>query len=335
MKKAFVPVEKIQTKGLQMRAKLDMDIVRDYAEAEREAAVVFPPVVVFLDKAGVYWLADGFHRLGAYRQNGKTKIACEVHDGEYVDALRYALGANIAHGLRRSNADKAQAVRVAYANRKALGLPDVPAANLIAELVGVHHSFASAQLATVASWKAATERTGSDGKTRSVPPPPTRRRSEPVDDVEVIDEVHRPSSPPPVRATAGSPPPPPMRDSLPPVRPEKAKPSMNLPKDARGVDVPPGLSELWSRRVEVQEMAECISKVRVALRKAQEGKDPLWAGTNFSNVLAHLDQIYKEITACEPWAVCPSCQGIGCRFCKDQGLISKFRFDTVIPREFK
>lgn len=325
MNKVFLPVAKIKTDGLQVRAHLDKDVVREYMEGEREGGVVFPPAVVFKDKAGSFWLADGHHRLASAKANGKEKLACDVREGEYVDALRFALGANAEHGLRRTNEDKANAVKMAYEHRKALGLPDVPAANLIAELVGVNHTFASNQLATVASWKNATARTGADGRTRVLPPPPSRPRPEPVE--------------PEADAPADLAPPPPARRSMEPTTslpPTERKASgIVLQMDVRGKPVPPALSEIWNRRGEMADMARLISEVRVALRKAQDGNDPLFYEVSFPSVLAHLDQAYFGISACEPWCVCPMCQGIGCKACNDRGLMGRFRFDKVVPRELK
>jgi hypothetical protein len=321
MKKQFVNIEKLETDGLQTRAALNMDAVREYAEQER-AGKKFPPVTVFRDSRGLLLVADGFHRLAAARQNGRTTVACEVHEGEFADALRHALGANQEHGLRRTNEDKKHAVLMAYERRKTLGLPEVPSASLIAEMVGVHHTFAAGQLATVAGWKNAQERTGADGRTRSLPP--TRPHEKAV------------LPPPPERPTA--------HPTRPPVRPVEApeppverapRRTVETPLDGRGKPVPPGLVELWSRRDEVATIAQLISKARCAIREAQQGDDPLWGEINFSSVLSHLDMAFAETAAAEPWCTCPSCQGIGCKFCKGRGLMSKYRFDNVVPRELK
>ncbi|MDD5705849.1 MAG: hypothetical protein PHR35_07980 [Kiritimatiellae bacterium] len=53
------------------------------------------------------------------------------------------------------------------------GLPEAPAANLIAEIVGVSDTFVTNQLLSVGSWRQAPARTGADGKTRNLPPIPT------------------------------------------------------------------------------------------------------------------------------------------------------------------
>ena len=75
-----------------------------------------------------------------------------------------ALGANGTHGLKRSNADKQNAVKMAYENRVLLGIGENPSARVIADLCGVSHTFVQNQVATVATWSDAPTRTGKDGK---------------------------------------------------------------------------------------------------------------------------------------------------------------------------
>ena len=50
---------------VQVRAAIDGQVVRDYAE-QMAAGAVFPPIVVF-SHDGIYDLADGVHRIGAAR----------------------------------------------------------------------------------------------------------------------------------------------------------------------------------------------------------------------------------------------------------------------------
>jgi len=93
--------------GTQARARLCEDTVSEYAAA-MERGDEFPPVVAFYDGTE-YWMADGFHRSeAACRAN--REIAVEVRQGTRRDAILFAVGANDAHGLRRTNADKRRAV---------------------------------------------------------------------------------------------------------------------------------------------------------------------------------------------------------------------------------
>lgn len=96
--------------GTQPRASLHGETVREYAEAMLEGAI-FPPVTVFYDGNG-YWLADGFHRFEAAKLNGALDILAEIKQGTRRDAILYSVGANAAHGMRRTNADKRRAVDV-------------------------------------------------------------------------------------------------------------------------------------------------------------------------------------------------------------------------------
>lgn len=94
--------------GTQPRMSLYEDVVQEYAETLQEGKD-FPPVVLFFDGSD-YWLADGFHRFHAYSSASKESIPSEIKKGTRRDAVLYSVGANAAHGLRRTNQDKRQAV---------------------------------------------------------------------------------------------------------------------------------------------------------------------------------------------------------------------------------
>lgn len=87
---------------------LDGAVIAEYAEA-MEDGKQFPPVTVFYDGSS-YWLADGFHRVNAALQVGRGYVEAQIITGTQRDAVLYSVGANAAHGLRRSNADKRRAV---------------------------------------------------------------------------------------------------------------------------------------------------------------------------------------------------------------------------------
>lgn len=110
-----VPLANIKTDGgTQMRAGLNDDAITEYRDVMRENGWGdFPPIVLYYD-GSAYWLADGFHRLAAWRQIGvsvaDSVVPAIVKSGGRRDAVLYAARANASHGLRRTDADKRRAV---------------------------------------------------------------------------------------------------------------------------------------------------------------------------------------------------------------------------------
>ena len=93
--------------GTQARAELHAATIVEYAEA-MQAGAQFPPVIVYYDGTD-YWLADGFHRTEAARRSGTT-LTADIRPGTRRDAVLWAVGANDAHGLRRTRADIQRAI---------------------------------------------------------------------------------------------------------------------------------------------------------------------------------------------------------------------------------
>jgi len=103
----------VASAATQVRKKLDPDTIDAYVEA-LGAGAIFPRIVVFAEKDSErYYLADGFHRHHAYVNADVETCPVEVHEGGLHEALVHALGANDEHGLRRTNADKRNAVEMA------------------------------------------------------------------------------------------------------------------------------------------------------------------------------------------------------------------------------
>ena len=133
-------------------------------------------------------------------------------------------------------------------------------------------------------------------------------------------------------------PPPPVRAA----RATEAKPVPPPPPsqivDGTGWPIPTQLIPLWQRTDEVQEMLTTLSRVKGALRSAQENKDKLFAEVNYSSALSQLDQAWTDIKTAKPFAVCPTCQGQlpdKCTLCRGRGLISEHRWNTCVTREDK
>ena len=102
----------------------------------------FPPIDVFGNDDGPFHLADGFHRLEAYRSAhpDAKDIECRVHRGDRDDALLFACGANAQHGLPRSRSDKVKAVTTLIRSERWSGWSD----REIARQCGVSHTFVAA-----------------------------------------------------------------------------------------------------------------------------------------------------------------------------------------------
>ena len=159
-------------------------------------------------------------------------------------------------------------------------------------------------------------RVGHDGRKRKLPPVPTARR----------DIGNRPTLPPP---------------PIQPTSPVVASPLPPPPAavvDGTGWPVPTQLIPLWQRADEVQELLTILSRVKGALRAAQDGRDKLFGEVNFSSALSQLDQAWTDIKSAKPFAVCPSCQGQlpdNCTLCRGRGLISEYRWNTCVTSEDK
>lgn len=133
-----LPLEGIRTSGgTQPRVETNEATIAEYAEFIRFGGDL-PPVIVFDDGAEI-WLADGFHRFHAHRKAGAMEIACDVRQGTKRDAILYSVGANAAHGLRRSNEDKRKAVKTLLGDAEWSAWSD----NAIAKACGVSQPFVS------------------------------------------------------------------------------------------------------------------------------------------------------------------------------------------------
>ncbi len=112
--------------------------------------------------------------------------------------------------------------------------------------------------------------------------------------------------------------------------------------DSVGRVIPPSLMGYWNRRSEVQELLNSISRIKSRLKLAQDEKDLMYAEVNFSAALGDLEKAWTSIQCAKPHAVCTVCQGHPdtqpdghCRLCLGRGLISKFRWDRLVPEEIK
>ena len=147
--------------GTQPRSRIDPEVCDDYAE-RMKAGVEFPPLDVYFD-GQEYWLADGFHRLKAsvFARPGEP-MECNVYQGTLEDAQWHSYGVNKTHGLRRTNEDKARAVKSALRHPRAEGRSN----HHIAEHCGVSEAMVRKRRNSATAHESQSRlRTGRDGRT--------------------------------------------------------------------------------------------------------------------------------------------------------------------------
>ncbi len=215
--------------GTQVRAEMALGVVAEYAEL-LVAGVTLPPVTVFKTPKR-HVLVDGFHRVAAARKAGLAAIQAEVHEGTVIDAVAYALKANATHGLRRTNADKRQAVEIA------LKYWPKESSRKLAERCGVTDKLVTEVRNSTAEIPQSEERVGRDGRKRParMPARAIQATAKPAPAVPVV------TTPP---SAAEQPPLPPSAEPCPPMAVPKPPPSATSVQS----DTPathPDLMESW------------------------------------------------------------------------------------------
>ncbi len=111
---------------LQCRTALNAEVVAEYAELLRGGGTLPAISVIEIegdsDGDGDLLLVDGWHRLEAHRAAGSDTILAMVRRGTWSVAVQEAAGANAAHGLQRTVADKRRAVRLLLTDSEAAKL---------------------------------------------------------------------------------------------------------------------------------------------------------------------------------------------------------------------
>lgn len=111
-------------------------------------------------------------------------------------------------------------------------------------------------------------------------------------------------------------------------------------KDWTGYTVPEPLWGLWSRRKEAMSLINTIEQLRKRLFIAEQEEDSLYAELDFHAAAESITNLKRNLKLCVPFAVCTQCQGQTkavkeCSLCKGRGMISEFRYKTVVPEEVK
>jgi hypothetical protein len=101
---------------------MDFAIVDEYRQMIVDGTV-FDPCEGLIDADGKLYVFDGYHR-GEAHKAANTPIRVRVRPGTRQDAEWLALGANIKHGIRRTNEDVQRVVKNALAHPNATNLSD-------------------------------------------------------------------------------------------------------------------------------------------------------------------------------------------------------------------
>jgi hypothetical protein len=128
----------------------------------------WPAVVAFYDaEEGVYWVADGHHRVSAAREAELSEFQADVRNGTLRDAVMYAANANTKHGIRLTTADKRRAIKAVLSYPEGWEMTD----RKVAELCGSTHPTVAACRREVRPHEYADE----------IAPQPAARRDEDID----------------------------------------------------------------------------------------------------------------------------------------------------------
>ena len=299
--------------SLQTRAGTDAETIDNYAEAMADGAQ-FPEVTVFTDGAH-YWLADGFHRVMAAKQNGRTVIAADVRKGTEDDAVVFGGTANNKQGKRPTRADVQHFLQMVWDRREAI-FGGTPTGGNLAEKCGVGQTtgvrFVKEKLAEMPV----------------APVSPTLPKVKlPTRQDEPIQATQMPVRPTQLIGANGKMYP--VRPSM-PTRP--SRPAHVVPVDRYGTEIPVEINDAFNGGV-LADILSCISKARCALRKGMDDKLPQFAAVR-QDALVNLNNAYNFVNAAEPHCVCRMCQGTGCKACHGRGWQTEEEYKRN-PKEFQ
>lgn len=110
-------------------------------------------------------------------------------------------------------------------------------------------------------------------------------------------------------------------------------------RDATGYEIPKHRVEFFEKSVTSgREILTRVSSLRGALKRAQDNKDAQYAFVSISTTMSLLNNLYGELSALVPHAVCPYCQGQTsdhCMTCRKTGFLPKHQWDHAVPSDLK
>jgi len=301
-----IAIDKLVTENLQIRMVMQEDCIRDYADVYRENPTTMPPVTVVYDaQTDTHYLADGFHRVIAAKRAGCDTIKASIHDGTFDDALKLALGANDKHGLRRTNADKRNALEIAWQNRGKLFGKEKPTERQFAEICAVSNGTAHNFLADIGLLKLSNGALGD----RALP--------------DSVGADHRAARTPDALTVTS--------DHL-EERNESIRELLRQGKDRYGMDIPEKLMPAFLSR-EPRIVMRNLGRIRDFLEQKRLAGDIAFAHS-VGNAMRDVDAAIRDLRHGAVHCVCRMCRGHGCGSCSDLGFQTRLQYDRV-PLDYK
>ncbi len=293
MSKKLITISDINTKGSpHVRGEYRSDVAEEYSAQYKHRNHTMPEPVLFRVGEDLF-VADGMHRIKAMELAGLKVQTFDVRVGSWQECVKYALSANVANGIRRSNSDKRACVTLALKE-----FPKLSNGALSDYCAVGDDLVASVRKDLDGSIPKFEKRTGKDG--REMPAPKGKHEAE--------DKV------------------------------EKAQVVAGYGVDATGYPLTAKSAKFWGRSDEVASMLRDIHGIEFKLKESKKHKDPLYSEINFNSIEADIERVESQLKLAIPHTVCPSCQGMlveTCKLCSGRGVISKFKWETSVPKELK
>jgi uncharacterized ParB-like nuclease family protein len=317
---AMIRVDQISTSGgTQSRVAITESVVKEYMTDIQDGEIL-PPLEVHYD-GKVYWLVDGFHRLEAYKRLGHERVPCDVTRSTLEKAQWASYGANKAHGLRRTIADKRKCTRDAIAHPMSKNLTD----RKLAEHLGVSNTFISNIKAesktktqptgevTVNVDSDITQTEGENDTPTHVPCP--HCGSELEDDDGECAVCHDPKTPenPPDEVDEDA------EETTPSGELEEPRRKDKYREDRFGNPWPESAAADVRAADIIARHRRLLNEMKAEWIKLIEAKSPLTKRFNYPNFEKEVGYVKVRITEVMPYCVCPICGGNGCKQCEHRG----------------
>jgi uncharacterized ParB-like nuclease family protein len=301
---------------MQPREQINKSAVKEYAEEFKAGAEPDPIGVVSDGKTN--WVWDGFHRIAAYEELGRSAIDCNVTEGNRLDAIRLSLGANAAHGQRRTNEDKRRAVM------RALSVPEWKEKKLqeIADWCAVSLQTAKNyrdQLSNFESSNGEVPRVrGADGK--SYPMKYTKKKEKPKP--SPVSHLESQDDPPPQDAAAAP------QDGEGIAEPGKNESNPAPHVDQVGHELPGSLFVTFDSLSTYKEILSLYKSLFAKVQALAQAPGGELLRSGVQTIQARTNDILATVKCAQPFARCHRCKGKGCDFCKGLGWYTKIVYDN-------